>query len=175
MTFLAVYHHENLLNPIKLLTHREDIAATLEAVSIRYDSIDIAAAFNGDEDDARILDNLESRFDDYPHRKIIRLPAIPRYATPPSDAGEPEQSCTEAGLRLFVKGRGVFCLHQANHLYALGCEAGDLVSVPAGVIHWFRQGAGPECLVVRLGHNAEGVRCVIRDERLAKGIELPEI
>ncbi|MEH6388642.1 hypothetical protein [Pseudomonas profundi] len=174
MTFLAVYHHENLLNPIKLLTHRDDITATLEAVSVSYENLDISAAFTGVEDDSRILGSLEAQFEDYPHRKVIRLPAIPRYATPPSDAGEPEQRCVDAGLRLFVQGRGVFCLHQADHLYALGCEAGDLVSVPAGVTHWFRQSTGPECVVVRLAHSTDGLQCVVCDERLARGIELPE-
>lgn len=174
MTFLAVYHHDNLLNPIKLLTHREDIVVVLEEVAIAYDSIDVSAELHGDQEDAQLADNVRVRFDQVPHLTVLRLPAIPAYANAAQHQG-PEQRCADASLRLFVRGGGVFCLHIGDHLYALGCVAGDLVSVPANVAHWFRQGTGSDCVIIHLASTLAGVQCTPCNGGLADRVELPEI
>lgn len=175
MSFLAVYHHDNLLNPIKLLTHREDIGAVLADVSVTYETIDLSVELQADQDEAQLVDSLRTRFDQYPHLNVLRLPAIPAYAAGAQHQGEPEQSCGDPGLRLFLKGAGVLCLHIDDHLYALGCVRGDLVSIPANVMHWLRQGMGSECIILRLAKTPVGVECIPCDGGLAMNMDLPEI
>jgi 1,2-dihydroxy-3-keto-5-methylthiopentene dioxygenase len=59
--------------------------------------------------------------------------------------------------RFFAKGAGVFYLHVDDQVYALYCEAGDLVSVPANTTHWFDLGvAAPEFTSIRFFHDDDG-------------------
>ncbi len=48
---------------------------------------------------------------------------------------------TEDEIRFFVDGQGVFWFHLENgEVFNLLCQKGDLISVPAGVKHWFDAG-----------------------------------
>jgi 1,2-dihydroxy-3-keto-5-methylthiopentene dioxygenase len=58
--------------------------------------------------------------------------------------------------RFFAKGAGVFYLHVNGRVYALYCEAGDLVSVPANTTHWFDMGTSPEFTSIRFFHDDDG-------------------
>ena len=59
-------------------------------------------------------------------------------------------------VRFFVEGRGLFFLHPDDHVYAVLCEQGDLISVPAQVKHWFDMGAEPHLKCIRLFTTPEG-------------------
>jgi 1,2-dihydroxy-3-keto-5-methylthiopentene dioxygenase len=58
--------------------------------------------------------------------------------------------------RFFAKGAGVFYLHVDGQVYALYCEPGDLVSVPANTTHWFDMGTTPEFTSIRFFHDDDG-------------------
>jgi 1,2-dihydroxy-3-keto-5-methylthiopentene dioxygenase len=58
--------------------------------------------------------------------------------------------------RYFARGAGVFYLHVDEKVYALYCEAGDLVSVPANTTHWFDMGTSPEFTSIRFFHDDDG-------------------
>lgn len=53
-------------------------------------------------------------------------------------------------IRFFIEGRGLFYLHVADKVYAVLCEKGDLISVPANVTHWFDMGENPNFTCIRL-------------------------
>lgn len=53
-------------------------------------------------------------------------------------------------VRFFVEGRGLFYMHIDGKVYALLCEQGDLVSVPANTAHWFDMGENPQFACIRL-------------------------
>ncbi|MGR9114960.1 MAG: 1,2-dihydroxy-3-keto-5-methylthiopentene dioxygenase [Gammaproteobacteria bacterium] len=59
-------------------------------------------------------------------------------------------------VRFFIEGRGMFCLHFDNKVYSILCEQGDLISVPAGVRHWFDMGEAPHFKCIRLFTTPEG-------------------
>lgn len=59
-------------------------------------------------------------------------------------------------VRFFVEGRGLFLLHPDENVYAVLCEQGDLISVPAQVKHWFDMGAEPNLKCIRLFTTSEG-------------------
>lgn len=67
-----------------------------------------------------------------------------------------EHTHAEDEVRFFVKGKGLFCLHVNNVIYAVLCEQGDLISVPSGITHWFDMGSEPEFTCIRLFTNPEG-------------------
>lgn len=58
--------------------------------------------------------------------------------------------------RLFVDGRGLFYIRENGAIYALLCERGDFVSLPAGVTHWFDMGERPAFRSIRLFSDPEG-------------------
>lgn len=67
-----------------------------------------------------------------------------------------EHRHAEDEVRFFVEGEGLFTLHLNNRVYAVLCEAGDLISVPAGTPHWFDMGPAPRFTAIRLFINPDG-------------------
>jgi 1,2-dihydroxy-3-keto-5-methylthiopentene dioxygenase len=59
-------------------------------------------------------------------------------------------------VRFFVEGSGMFYLHAQGRVHMLLCEAGDLISVPAGMKHWFDMGPAPRFCAIRLFTTPEG-------------------
>ncbi|MGR9013700.1 MAG: 1,2-dihydroxy-3-keto-5-methylthiopentene dioxygenase [Gammaproteobacteria bacterium] len=53
-------------------------------------------------------------------------------------------------VRFFIEGRGLFYLHVEGKVYAVLCEQGDLISVPANTAHWFDMGENPCFKCIRL-------------------------
>jgi 1,2-dihydroxy-3-keto-5-methylthiopentene dioxygenase len=62
----------------------------------------------------------------------------------------------EDEVRFFVAGSGLFTLHAGTRVYELLCEAGDLVSVPDGMTHWFDMGPEPSFVAIRFFTAADG-------------------
>lgn len=67
-----------------------------------------------------------------------------------------EHTHAEDEVRFFVAGRGLFSLHLDDRVYEVLCEAGDLISVPAGTRHWFDMGPRPSFVAIRIFTNPEG-------------------
>ncbi|WP_336080974.1 1,2-dihydroxy-3-keto-5-methylthiopentene dioxygenase [Nocardia sp. SSK8] len=87
------------------------------------------------------------------------------------DADNPDWPATAAGarakfldehrhaedeVRFFAAGRGCFYLHLGDAVLATVCEAGDLLSVPAGTLHWFDMGTTPDFIALRFFEEADG-------------------
>lgn len=61
-----------------------------------------------------------------------------------------EHTHTEDEVRFFHEGAGNFVLHIDGRVYDAHCTAGDLISVPANVTHWFDAGTEPSFTVLRV-------------------------
>ena len=64
-----------------------------------------------------------------------------------------EHTHSEDEVRVFVEGRGFFWFHEKgldNDVFALLCERGDLISVPANTKHWFDLGDPPKVCAIRI-------------------------
>lgn len=64
-----------------------------------------------------------------------------------------EHTHSEDEIRFFVEGQGVFWFHKkrvADEVFALFCEQGDLISVPANTKHWFDLGDHPNVCAIRI-------------------------
>jgi 1,2-dihydroxy-3-keto-5-methylthiopentene dioxygenase len=67
-----------------------------------------------------------------------------------------EHTHNEDEVRFFVSGKGLFTLHIDSKVYCVLLERGDLISVPAKVLHWFDMGPEPDFIAIRLFNNPEG-------------------
>ena len=67
-----------------------------------------------------------------------------------------EHTHAEDEVRLFVEGRGLFCLHIDKEVLQVMCETNDWISVPAGTRHWFDMGEKPCFCAIRLFNNPSG-------------------
>lgn len=67
-----------------------------------------------------------------------------------------EHSHGEDEVRFFVRGEGLFTLHAGGRVWNVLCCAGDLMSVPAGMTHWFDMGAAPNFTAIRMFVNPDG-------------------
>src|SRR5512139_2400124 len=71
-------------------------------------------------------------------------------------------------VRFFVEGRGLFYLHVEDKVYAVLCEKGDLISVPANTTHWFDMGENPSFTCIRLFTTPEGWVATFTGSDIAK-------
>ena len=75
-----------------------------------------------------------------------------------------EHTHSEDEVRFFVAGHGDFWFHlehPADEVFGLTCTAGDFLSVPAGVKHWFDMGpadgeTSPNVKVIRIFTSTDG-------------------
>ena len=67
-----------------------------------------------------------------------------------------EHTHSEDEVRFFVEGCGLFCLHIGEEVVQVLCEAGDLISVPAGTRHWFDMRSTPQFTAIRFFDNPNG-------------------
>ena len=60
-------------------------------------------------------------------------------------------------VRFIIEGRGLFHLHMQNgHVVAIEVEAGDLIRVPSGILHWFNLCADRRIRAIRLFKDPAG-------------------
>lgn len=62
----------------------------------------------------------------------------------------------EDEARFFVEGAGAFYIHLNARVFRVVCEAGDLLSIPAGTPHWFDMGARPCFTTIRFFSHPDG-------------------
>lgn len=67
-----------------------------------------------------------------------------------------EHTHAEDEVRFFIEGEGLFTLHAQGKVWNVLCTAGDLMSVPAGMRHWFDMGARPHFTAIRMFVNPDG-------------------
>jgi 1,2-dihydroxy-3-keto-5-methylthiopentene dioxygenase len=67
-----------------------------------------------------------------------------------------EHTHGEDEVRFFVDGEGLFTLHEGSRVFNMLCTKGDLISVPAGMRHWFDMGPAPRFTAIRLFVNPDG-------------------
>jgi 1,2-dihydroxy-3-keto-5-methylthiopentene dioxygenase len=67
-----------------------------------------------------------------------------------------EHTHGEDEARFFVDGCGIFYIHKNGHVYAVLCERGDFLNVPAQTKHWFDMGPKPLLKVIRTFNTPDG-------------------
>ena len=131
------------------------IAEALRPIGVRFERWEVAALPQGADADA-VLAAYRARLDAFLGETgagtadVIKLDP----SHPQKDAlrakFNTEHSHTEDEVRFFHEGAGNFVLHVGGKVYDARCTAGDLISVPADVTHWFDAGDAPSFTVLRV-------------------------
>ena len=162
MSSLTVYHESAPEQPLKLLTHAEDIAATLAEVGVRFErwqaSAPIAPGASPDEVLAAYAPEIQRLKDeqDYVTVDVVSLSADHPQKDELRAKFLDEHRHGEDEVRFFVAGRGLFTLHIGERIYEVLCERGDLIGVPDRTRHWFDMSEEPYFVAIRLFNNPAG-------------------
>ena len=152
-----------IVNEDKTITNADEIASTLAAHSIDYERWTPAHAIadNAPADEilnayAREIDELKQR-GGYVTADVIDVNAN----TPGLDEMlakfNREHWHDEDEVRFIIAGRGLFHIHSANGaVLAIEVEAGDLIRVPRGTLHWFNLCSDRRIRTIRLFQDTAG-------------------
>ncbi|MGB0721710.1 MAG: 1,2-dihydroxy-3-keto-5-methylthiopentene dioxygenase [Gammaproteobacteria bacterium] len=161
MTTLAIYPDDANGAP-EVLTDSAAIATALDAIGVEYARWSSDAPLAEDADQEAVLaayrnevDALNGRYGFESMDVVALRPDHPQKAEF-REKFRAEHIHKDFEVRFFVDGSGVFYLHVNDRVYCVLCEAGDLLSVPPDVTHWFDMGADPDFKCIRLFTAAEG-------------------
>lgn len=162
MSRLRIFSDADPSHPLFTSEERDAIAARLAAAGVRFEQWQtdariepgappeqVIAAYRRDierlqaEGGYQAVD-VVSLAPDHPDRDTLRKKFLD------------EHTHAEDEVRFFVAGSGLFSLHIDDRVYETRCEAGDLISVPAGTRHWFDMGPAPHFIAIRLFTNPAG-------------------
>ncbi|MFI0902991.1 1,2-dihydroxy-3-keto-5-methylthiopentene dioxygenase [Streptomyces sioyaensis] len=157
-------------NPATVLTRTRDtahIARTLEPHGVTLGRWPLYGPVTPGLPSPDLLDRYRTEIDGLCDRQGLHLVDVARIH--PTDTPEwQEQAATaratfleehrhaEDEVRFFAHGTGCFYLHLDDHVHAVVCEAGDLLSVPAGTLHWFDMGPRPDFAAIRFFEKEDG-------------------
>ncbi|EJL02846.1 MULTISPECIES: acireductone dioxygenase [Pseudomonas] len=162
MSSLSVYHVSNPEIPNKVLTHLEDIAATLAEQGIHFDRWDATTKIQPGASQEDIIAAYQVRIDALMTERgyaTVEVISVDRNHSQAAEQGASfleEYSHSQDEVRFFVAGRGLFTLHLDDYVYAVLCEKHDLITVPAGTRHWFDMGEHPHFIAIRLCNDPQG-------------------
>jgi 1,2-dihydroxy-3-keto-5-methylthiopentene dioxygenase len=131
------------------------IADALAPIGVRFERWEFPMALSPDDDADTILAAFRPHLDALMAGRagtadVMKLngagPAYPAIRQKFID----EHTHTEDEVRFFVHGAGNFILHVDGKVYDAHCTAGDLISVPTGIKHWFDAGENPFFTVLRV-------------------------
>ncbi|MCX4823157.1 cupin [Streptomyces sp. NBC_01142] len=158
-------------DPSSTLLSTEDpaeITKHLAEAGIHYERWNTDRGLADDAGQEEILQAYRSEIDavsasnDYEFIDVVQMRPAPEDPEWPEKAHAArsrfleEHRHAEDEVRFFPAGRGCFYLHIGDRIHAVVCEAGDLLSVPAGTVHWFDMGTVPEFTAVRFFQKEDG-------------------
>ena len=137
------------------------MAAALAAIGVRFERWQGAARVDPDAESETILAAYRPHLDALLAGRagsadVLRLrPGSHAYPAMRAKFLD-EHIHTEDEVRFFIQGGGHFILHENARVYDAHCTEGDLISVPAGLKHWFDAGAEPNATVLRVYSDTSG-------------------
>jgi 1,2-dihydroxy-3-keto-5-methylthiopentene dioxygenase len=173
MSSLSVYHVSNPEIPNKVLTHLEDIAATLAEQGIHFDRWQAATKIQPGAGEEDIIAAYQGRIDTlmtergYVTVDVIRVDGDHAQTAEAQERFLEEYSHAQDEVRFFVAGRGLFTLHIDDYVYAVLCEKNDLITIPAGTRHWFDGGEHPRFIAIRLFNDPQGWDTIVTGDDIA--------
>jgi 1,2-dihydroxy-3-keto-5-methylthiopentene dioxygenase len=147
----------------RTITNRDAIAARLAEVGIHYEVWTPEHPTSADAPQEQILASYSAEIDrlkqsgGYVTADVINVNA----QTPNLDAMlakfSREHWHDEDEVRFIIAGRGVFHIHPPDsHVLAIEVEAGDLIRVPRGTLHWFDLCSERQIRAIRLFQDPSG-------------------
>ena len=155
-------HTENNPQPVEVIRDFDDIAERLMGLGVQFERWAAEREFAADADGDTVLaayagpvERLKGLYG-FQSADVISVGPEHPQKDPLRAKFLDEHVHSDFEVRFFVEGRGLFYLHPDDKVYALLCEKGDLISVPANVKHWFDMGGRPNLRCIRLFTTPEG-------------------
>jgi 1,2-dihydroxy-3-keto-5-methylthiopentene dioxygenase len=173
MTILSVYLDTAPEQPLKVLTHLEDIAPTLAEAGVHIERWDASAPISAGASSEEVMEAYRPQIDRLKQeRGLITLDVISLGRKHPHIAEMRDKILSEHRhaadeVRFFVAGRGLFTFHVDDKVYAVQCEKSDLITVPAGTRRWFDIGEDPHLVAICLCSNPGGCDVESTDDDIA--------
>lgn len=167
MTLLTVWPDTNPDTVLIRTEDAEEIRAELKQLGVRFERWPVVAGLPAEPSSAEVLAAYREQVDqvvrtegyvlvDAMHMTPSDDPAWAATATQARQKFLAEHTHDDDEDRFFARGAGVFYLHVNERVYAVLCEAGDLLSVPANTTHWFDMGTRPDYVSIRFFHDDNG-------------------
>ena len=162
MSRLTIYRDAAPGAPILSTTDAAEIAENLRPIGVRFERWESPVTLSPDDAADKILDAYRPWLDGLMGETgagsadVIKLTPDNPNAAAMRQKFLSEHIHTEDEVRFFVHGSGNFVLHVNGEVYDAHCTAGDLISVPAGVKHWFDAGENPYFTVLRVFTDTSG-------------------
>ena len=138
------------------------IQEQLNSIGVQFERWTAKVKLSGDANQAAVLeayaDSIDKLKQQYGFQSIDVIKLTPDH---PDNAVFRQKFLAEHihhdfEVRFFVEGSGLFYLHVEDNVYAVLCEQGDLISVPANTPHWFDMGENPQFTCIRLFTASDG-------------------
>lgn len=168
MSYVAVYHVATPDTPNKVLTHLDDIVATLAEHGVRFERWQPSPIEKG-ASDADMIAAYQAQIDSLGYAKVEVFSVTSADLQKDHVRAQllNERRYNEDHARFFIAGQGLIALHVGDYVYAVRCEKNDVVLIPAGLSHWIDIGEHPHFVTLRLFNTAEG-EAALTDDKLAR-------
>ncbi|OLF14601.1 1,2-dihydroxy-3-keto-5-methylthiopentene dioxygenase [Actinophytocola xanthii] len=178
MTLLTVWADDDPTRELLRTEEGEEIAAELKEIGVRFERWPLVDELPAEPTQEQVLEAYADRV-----RRVVDTEGyvlVDATRMTPQDSPEWAEQAAQARQkflaehthdddedRFFARGSGVFYLHVGGKVYAVLCEAGDLLSVPADTTHWFDMGTRPDYVAIRFFHDDDGWVGAFTGNRLA--------
>jgi|SRR5690606_593623 1,2-dihydroxy-3-keto-5-methylthiopentene dioxygenase len=162
MTRLTIYPDTDPSTVLFDTRDGEEIASALARIGVIFERWAAPHDLAGDADQEAVLAAYESdvarimKEGGYQSVDVVRV-------KPDNPAREElrqkflaEHTHDDDEVRFFVDGAGAFYLRSEGKVHRVICERNDLISVPAGITHWFDTGPAPDFCAIRIFTTPEG-------------------
>lgn len=162
MSHLTVYADNDATTPLLETANGATIAAALAEIGVQFERWPARAPLAAAASDADVLAAYADEIQQLKQVGGYQAVDVARVRPDHPDRAAMRQKFLsehrhdEDEVRFFVEGAGLFYLREAGKVHLALCEAGDMISVPAGIRHWFDMGAAPRFTAIRLFTSPEG-------------------
>ncbi|HEX7027659.1 MAG TPA: cupin domain-containing protein [Gammaproteobacteria bacterium] len=139
----------------RVIENFDEITAELEAIGVQFERWQADRPLSDDAGQEEVIEAYRDSIDklnkqySFQSLDVVSLKPDNPKKTEFRQKFLSEHTHDDFEVRFFVDGKGVFYLHVDGKVYAVLCEKGDLISVPAGVTHWFDMGTNPDFKCIR--------------------------
>jgi len=170
MSILCVFHPSSPALPNKVLTHHDDIAATLAEQGVRFTHTPLALRVRPGSAQEEVLDTCREYLD-----QLMTAQGSKAFSVLNRDGAEPsavdlrdEHVHDAVEVLAVVTGRVQVGLRLGEYVYAVLCEKGDQLVIPAGSPRWLDLGDNPFCLALRVFANEKGAFATFTGDETAR-------
>lgn len=168
MTLLQIMPDDDARTVLERTDRRDEIRAALGPLDVQFEQWELGRQLAPDASPDQVLAAYRPEVDRICAQGGFRLVDVVRMKPDETDPQWPdrahaartkflsEHTHDEDEVRFFVEGAGCFYLHVGAKVYAVVCEAGDLLWVPRGTAHWFDMGDRPEFTAIRFFQEEDG-------------------